>query len=386
MAVDRGAAFTAFQRNKAQEASGNPPPAPTPTDAPTAPEGTPPVPKGEETPPDPVVTTTDTSNPEPTEPPADLSTELTPEDGDTPKAEETASGEGSPEDEEGDEDNKDLDDDTLAALAKMYPEKLLATEGLKATVDARVQDEVATQLRETTATTEGAQRVQEVIEQGKQAATRMGQQAEAANELIAKAAAIEDSGIDPNTTGFDPQTFKDDLTNYGAAVVAELTERYDTAFTAGVQNIFEQMPDLTEDQQGAVLKIVEQAKRMEGDPKQAASSKAFFTKSVLQFLYTSALEVGATQERARLVEYGKTRKTISESAAVKQAAAKIVKNRGNLPPETPGASAPVASGEPAGRYDSDYYRGLKKEGKLAEAQAYVNKFGRGAVTAQPARV
>ena len=162
-------------------------------------------------------------------------------------------------------------------------------------------------------------------------------------------------------------------------MVAEITERYDTGFTVAVQGVLDQMPDLTPDQLGEIGKIVDTAKRMEGDPKQAAASKGYFTSSVLSFLYTSALEAGATQERARLIEVGKERKTISESAAVKQAAAKIVKARGNVPPKTPGETAPVVEGAPTGAYDSDYYRGLKKDGKHAEAAAYVDTFGRGKV-------
>ena len=371
-------AFVAFQRNKAQEASkpAATPDAPTPTDAPTV-EATPAAPASDATP-DPVVPTTDTPNPTPAEPTADPSTEPTPEGSDAPKVEATAEGE-VPADGEGGANEPDLDDDTLAALAKMYPDKLLATEGLKATVDKRVQEEVETKLRTTSANTENATRVQELIDQGKSAATRMGQQATKANELIAQAKAIENSGLETDGVSFDAEEFKADLTNYGAAVVAELTQRYDNAFTTGVQQVLNRMPELTADQQGEIGKIVEQAKRMEGDPEQAALSKQFFTGAVLEFLFDAALDVGATQERTRLVEIGQNRKQISESAAVKQAAAKIVKSRGNPPPDAPGGTVPAAGGTPSGEYNSDHYRGLKKEGKHAEAAAYVDQFGRGKV-------
>ena len=368
-------AFVAFQRNKAQEASGPPatPDAPTPTDAPAV-EATPATPAADVTP-DPVVPTTDTSNPDPAKPAADPSTEPTVAP-DKP-AEATAEGE-VPAAVEG-EDNTELDDDTLAALAKLYPEKLLATEELQATVDKRVQDEVETRLRTTSANQDNATRVQELIDQGKSAATRMGQQATKANELIALAKQIENSGLDTEGVSFDADEFKADLTNYGAAVVAELTQRYDNAFTVGVQQVLNRMPELTADQQGEIGKIVEQAKRMEGDPEQAALSKQFFTGAVLEFLFDAALDVGATQERTRLVEIGQNRKQISESAAVKQAAAKIVKSRGNPPPDAPGGTVPAAGGTPSGEYNSDHYRGLKKEGKHAEAAAYVDQFGRGKV-------
>lgn len=384
---NRTDAFVAFQRNKAQEASAAKPAdpvAPTPTDAPAAPEGTVPAPTGEpsETPTDPVVPTKDTSTPKPAEPTADPSTEPKIEGTDKPTVEATASGE-EPAASEG-EDNTELDDDTLAALATMYPDKLLATEGLKATVDKRVQDEVETQLRTTASQQDNATRVQEVIDQGKAAATRMGQLAEAANEMQTKAAAIEESGIEG--TAFDAKEFKDNLTNYGAAVVAELTQRYDNAFTSGVQGVLNRMPELTADQQGEIGKIVETAKRMEGDPEQAAASKQFFTGAVLEFLHDAALEIGANQERSKLLELGKNSKLISESTAVKAAAARIVKNRGNPPPATPGPTAVTVEGAPSGEYNSDYYRGLKKEGKHAEAQAYVDTFGRGQVRVAPAGV
>ncbi len=162
-------------------------------------------------------------------------------------------------------------------------------------------------------------------------------------------------------------------------MVAELTQRYDNAFTSGVQNVLNRMPELTADQQGEIGKIVEQAKRMEGDPEQAAASKQFFTGAVLEFLFDAALAEGATQERTRLTELGQSRKTIADSTAVKAAAAKIVKSRGNPPPETPGGTVPAAGGAPSGEYNSDYYRGLKKEGKHAEAAAYVDQYGRGKV-------
>ena len=370
MPDNRTDAFVAFQRNKAQADSAV---APTPTDAPApAPEATP----ASDVTPDPVVPTEDTSTPEPAATTDDPSTELPA--GDDKPADATAEGE-APADGEG-EDNTELDDETLAALAKMYPEKLLASPELQATVDKRVQDEVETQLRTTSSNQENATRVQELIDQGKAAATRMGQQANAANALIAKAAAIEDSGLETDGVSFDADSFKSDLTNYGAAVVAELTQRYDNAFTSGVQAVLNRMPELTADQQGEIGKIVEQAKRMEGDPEQAAASKQFFTGAVLEFLFDAALDVGATQERTRLGELGQSRKTIADSTAVKAAAAKIAKSRGNPPPETPGGTVPAAGGAPSGEYSSDYYRGLKKEGKHAEAAAYVDNFGRGKVS------
>ena len=378
---NRSNAFIAFQRNKAQEASGvtPSPDAPTPTDAPVVADPAPDAPKPASEPtPDPVVPATDTSNPDPAKPTADPSTEPKPVAGEEPaKADATAKGE-EPDAEKG-EDNTELDDDTLAALAKMYPDKLLASEALKATVDKRVQDEVETQLRTTSSQNENATRVQELIDQGKAAATRMGQQATKANELIAQAKQIENSGLETDGVSFDADEFKADLTNYGAAVVAELTQRYDNAFTSGVQQVLNRMPELTADQQGEIGKIVEQAKRMEGDPEQAALSKQFFTGAVLEFLFDAALDVGATQERTRLTEIGQNRKTISDSAAVKAAAARIVKSRGNPPPETPGGTKPAVGGAPSGEYSSDYYRGLKKEGKHAEAAAYVDTFGRGKV-------
>ncbi len=374
MPDERVDAFVAFQRNKAQADSAV---APTPTDAPAtdpAP-GPPAVEPASDATPDPVVPTTDTSTPKPAATTNDPSTELPA--GDDKPADATAEGE-APAKGEG-EDNTELDDDTLAALAQMYPEKLLATQELKATVDKRVQDEVETQLRTTSANQENATRVEELIDQGRQAATRMGQQANAANELIAKAAAIENSGLETDGVSFDAASFKSDLTNYGAAVVAELTQRYDNAFTSGVQAVLNRMPELTADQQGEIGKIVEQAKRMEGDPEQAAASKQFFTGAVLEFLFDAALDVGATQERSRLVEIGQNRKTIADSTAVKAAAAKIVKSRGNPPPNTPGGTTPAAGGAPGGEYSSDYYRGLKKAGKHAEAAAYVDTYGRGTV-------
>ena len=290
------------------------------------------------------------------------------------QTEETAPGEG--EETEKTEDNvapedQELDDATLGTLWDAYGDKFMEQESFKERVAKEVSEQVQDQVRTQTRTQQGQTEAQRVIEDGKQAVDGLTTFAENAVTQLQKASKEEEFSAD----SIKPEAFRQDLFKYGQAIVAEVGSRYDGAIQTSIEDNLKKFPPLSESQQQEFFKIVETAQRMELDTSQAPQSKAYFISAVTAFLVDRALETGATKGQEQTVKRTEAKRKVADQAAVKKAAAKLTKDRGNLPPK--GTAATPEARAPGGAYSSEHYRGLKKAGKHEEAQAYVDTYGRG---------
>lgn len=311
---------------------------------------------------------------------ADTTETPTVQDTETQETEETAPGDG--ETTEGAEDNVatedlELDDESLGTLWDAYGDKFMEQKGFKDRVSKLVSEQVQDQVRTQTRTQQGQTEVARMVEQGKQAVDGLTKFAADAEGELRKATAEQEFSAD----AIKPDVFRQNLFNYGQAIVAEVGSRYDGAIQTSIEDSLGKFPPLSESQQSEFMKIIETAQRMEMDTQQAPNSKAFFVSSAISFLVDRALEAGAIKGQEQTTKQTEAKRKVSEQAAVKKAAAKLSKDRGNLPPKST-----TATPEPrpqSGQYNSDYYRGLKREGKYAEAQAYVDQFGRGVPVVAP---
>ena len=283
-----------------------------------------------------------------------------------------------PEDADSEDNVADLDDDTLDALAELYGDKFLQSKTLKQRIDKAIEQQVQEQVNRQQRALQGQTEVERLISQGKQAVDKMAQFAQAAKTELDKASRDEEFSAEV----FNPQSFMTELSSYGTAIVAEVSSRYDAAIQDTLQEVLSsKLPPLSSDNQGEILKIVGTAERMEGDPRQAPNAKGYFVSAIVGFLVDRALEAGAIVERERLGKRGTVSKKIADANAIKTAAAKITKNRGNPPPKTPAAEV-ASSNAHLTTYDSEHYRKLKKEDPQ-KAQEYVDSFGRGRVSIAP---
>ncbi len=293
--------------------------------------------------------------------------------------EETAPGEGeevkTTEDNVAPEDTE-LDDETLKSLWDGYGDKFMEQESFKDRVAKLVSEQVQDQVRTQTRAQEGQSEVQRVVEQGMQAVDRLKLFAENAGTELKKASEEKEFSAEVNA-----EKYKQDLFDYGQAIVAEVGSRYDGAIQTSIEDNLKKFPPLSESQQTEFFKIVETAQRMELDRQQAPNSKAFFISAVTSFLVDRALETGAVKGQEQTAKTTEARRKVAEQTAVKKAAAKMAKDRGDLPPKS--TTAAPETRPQSGQYNSDYYRGLKREGKHVEAQAYVDQFGRGVPVVAP---
>lgn len=284
-----------------------------------------------------------------------------------PVVEETAAlpegGEAAPVEAEGAEVSEDLDDDTASALFEAYGPKLFATKAAQEQISRMVQDQVAQQVTERTRNLETQGEVANLIERGRRAVTGLTGLAQSAKAELDKASAGEEF----NAKVFEPNAFMGHLSDYGQAIVAEVAGRYDGAIQSSIEyTLTQRLPELSDDQAQQFLGIVQQAQRMDGDPKQRANAKAYFVGASVDFLIDRAMEVGMGMERERVSKQSTAAEKIAKSNAIKAATAKIAKDK--APPPTPG-NLPVSSA-PIGGFDREHYRKLKAEDPQ-KAQDYV---------------
>ena len=174
-----------------------------------------------------------------------------------------------------------------------------------------------------------------------------------------------------NSSIFNPTQMQQAIIQYGSAVVAAEKSRFDKAIEEGFDAVFQDMlPSFSDEQAGELEKILETARRMEGDPNQAAAAPNYFVSSLIKFVAERGVDHGAEQERKRL----ESRKTLTDKIAGSNAiaAAKAKLERERAPPASPKS---VPTGDDATPSLETYNR-LKKEGRYAEAQQVVDEMAR----------
>jgi len=316
---------------------------------------------------------------------ADLDTpEVTPEDSNTPKSEDTptedtpvateetevsaeAAPDEAPTDEptENEEADTDLDDVTLEALVDAYGDRLRKTKGMDTSVKAEVKAEVARQVRDYQSTTDSQSQVDQLISQGQVASQKMTDLAKAAKDELGKASRSEDFNADV----FDSQEYVKSLNDYGAATAMYERHVLETATQDGFDKVFgDVLPGLSDDQSEELNGIANTVNRMRGDPRQSARADTYWLSELLNFVAKRGIDHGATQEGTRTASKKTVKENIARSNAVVAAKAKIEADKG--PPRTPKSEPRQAVPE----FSEEGYQKMKEAGDPVKTQEYVNRW------------
>ena len=265
----------------------------------------------------------------------------------------------------------ELDDETIAAIAELYPDKLLSTEKMKQQIDNAVREQVQRQAEEYQRTQQESAEVATLLQEGEQAVRGMFEMLETAQTELDKAGREEDFESDGI---LDANAFGQHVQSYGRAVVAEVEGRYNRGIDRVVVDTLKQLPTLSDEQVAAVQTIVNNGTRMRNDPNQSQNAFYYVTSSLFSFLLDRVRDSAQTEERARVQTRPAVVKKIADAVAAKAAAAKLAAQRGKELPTTPPDVKTEATNDEVSeaRYDQ-----LVAEGRTAEAQDVVNKMARG---------
>ncbi len=254
------------------------------------------------------------------------------------------------------------DSDTLNAeeineLAGAYGDEFLNTPAMQAKIDAAVKARVDVSVRDNQQVVSDNQQTDALVQQGRTAIDGIRQAVKAAGEELGKASRSEDF----QPTVMDDGAITTHLSNYGSAIQADVARVFDTAIDVGFNEIFSEMPELSETQVGELNDIRTTHNRMSGDPNQARVAEQWRVTQLARFVLSRAVELGATQERQRVEGKKTVAERITKKNAVKAAAAANAAS-GKKPPAT-GRSTPETTGQPS----MELYRQLKAQGKTKEA-------------------
>lgn len=252
--------------------------------------------------------------------------------------------------------------DTLTAeeineLAGAYGDEFLSSPNIQAKIDAAVKARVDVSVRDNQQVVSDNQQTDALVQQGRTAIDGIRQAVKAAGEELGKASRSEDF----QPTVMDDGSLTTHLSNYGSAIQADVARVFDTAIDVGFNEIFSELPELSETQVGELNDIRNTHNRMSGDPNQARAAEQWRVTQLARFVLGRAVELGATQERQRVEGKKTVAERITKKNAVKAAAAANARN-GRKPPAS-GKSTPETTGQPS----MELYRKLKAEGKTKEA-------------------
>lgn len=264
-----------------------------------------------------------------------------------------------------DEDATDTvpDSDTLTSeeineLAGAYGDEFLSTPAMQAKIDAAVKARVDVSVRENQQAVSDNQQTDTLVEQGRTAIEGIRQAVKAAGEELGKASRSEDF----SPTVMDDGSLTTHLSNYGSAIQADVARVFDTAIDVGFNEIFSELPELSETQVGELNDIRNTHNRMSGDPAQARAAEQWRVTQLARFVLGRAVELGSAQERQRV----EGKKTVSDKIVKKnavKAAAAANASKGKMPPASGSTTPDTSSGQPS----MDLYRKLKAAGKTKEA-------------------
>lgn len=278
----------------------------------------------------------------------------------------------------------DLDDEMLSSIFDSYGDRLLGTEAAK----KRFEETVRTEVQRQTQTLQEAHRVDAevgaLIQQGEGAYQGMLSVLESARAELNKAAqGSETIEFDPNVLNegvFDQ--FDNNLRTYGSAIVAEVRGRHNRDLDRAVLGVLDTLPKLSDDQAEELRTMINNARRMERDPRQTAQAFFYALDQLVRFVAQHARTIGAADEHVRTEKRSDVAKKIADANATKAAAAKLSAQRGNLPPETPGDAGTVTGANVEAT--QAFYEKRKSEGaNAAELDRIVAAVARRVALGQP---
>lgn len=281
---------------------------------------------------------------------SDSDEEVEPVDQDT----ETEDGKKAPgpeekESEEEEADTGELDDETLETIAEAYRDRLVKSKHISDLVSKEVRREVERQVSQKTRTSDAESRSGDLIGKGRSAAKAIVDLATIARGELVKAAKSEDFSTDL----ISDDKLAEHLRDYGAAVVAYNSNRWDSAIEDGWDKTFDGddgLPALSDEQADELAEIVNTFRRMEGDPRQEAEARPYFISNLFKTLVALGRTDGVAQERARLSKSKVAADKIAGKNAVAAAKAKLSKDK--APPRVGGKGSPARiTGDPYEEYD-----------------------------------
>lgn len=268
----------------------------------------------------------------------------------------------SEEDEESADDEPEITDEDLETILDALDDRILNHPRMAKILEDRAKADADRRIEESRRTSTESQESERLITVGRTAAEKLYELFGKAGEQLVAAA----KGEEFEKVVLDPEDFKSNMRDYGAAVTLITRREFDNAFTDGFTAATQIGGALTPEESETITELVNTARRIEQDPKQGSqAAKNHLFIEGMKFLTERAKAAGKSEAEAAVQKKRDALKKIVGDGgqnAVTAATAKLAKERKGLPPKP-------TKGEPesVGVANMDAYRKLKTEGKYDEA-------------------